>query len=200
MARLAREMLSDALEAFIRGDAAGGRDVCLRDDKVDALNRSVFRILLTHMMEDPAPDRRRDGTLPGVAGTSSGSPTWPPTSARTWSSWSRASPSSTRPRTGAKPEPRDRGQSAGLIERFGAIDVGSNSIRLLVAEWDPAGRAAGRWTRSRTSPGSATGLAATGRLDDAAMDRALAALERMRDVAERRGVNRLDSRRHRRRP
>jgi len=53
MARLAREMLSDALEAFVRGDAAAGRQICLRDDKVDALNRSVFRILLTHMMEDP---------------------------------------------------------------------------------------------------------------------------------------------------
>ncbi|HEV8356721.1 MAG TPA: phosphate signaling complex protein PhoU [Gemmatimonadales bacterium] len=53
MARLAREMLSDALEAFVRGDAVAGRDVCMRDDKVDALNRSVFRILLTHMMEDP---------------------------------------------------------------------------------------------------------------------------------------------------
>ena len=53
MARLAREMLADALEAFVRGDAVGGREVCLRDDKVDALNRSVFRILLTHMMEDP---------------------------------------------------------------------------------------------------------------------------------------------------
>ena len=52
MARLAREMLSDALEAFIRGDAAAGREVCLRDDRVDALHRSVFRILLTHMMED----------------------------------------------------------------------------------------------------------------------------------------------------
>lgn len=53
MARLAREMLSDALEAFIRGDAAAGREICLRDDKVDVLHRSVFRILLTHMMEDP---------------------------------------------------------------------------------------------------------------------------------------------------
>ncbi len=53
MARLAREMLADAMEAFVRGDAAAGREVCLRDDKVDALNRSVFRILLTHMMEDP---------------------------------------------------------------------------------------------------------------------------------------------------
>lgn len=53
MARLAKGMLSDALEAFIRGDAAAGREVCLRDEKVDVLNRSVFRILLTHMMEDP---------------------------------------------------------------------------------------------------------------------------------------------------
>jgi phosphate transport system protein len=53
MARLAREMLSDALEAFIRGDAAAGREVCRRDDKVDQLHRSVFRILLTFMMEDP---------------------------------------------------------------------------------------------------------------------------------------------------
>ena len=53
MARLAREMLSDALEAFIRGDASAGREVCSRDDRVDALHRSVFRILLTHMMEDP---------------------------------------------------------------------------------------------------------------------------------------------------
>jgi phosphate transport system protein len=53
MARMAREMLADALEAFVRGDAGAGRDVCARDDKVDALHRSVFRILLTHMMEDP---------------------------------------------------------------------------------------------------------------------------------------------------
>ena len=53
MARIARDMLSDALEAFIRGNAAAGREVCRRDDKVDALHRSVFRILLTHMMENP---------------------------------------------------------------------------------------------------------------------------------------------------
>ncbi|HPF61243.1 MAG: phosphate signaling complex protein PhoU [Gemmatimonadetes bacterium] len=53
MARLTRLMLSDALEAFIRGDADAGREICRRDDKVDALHRSVFRILLTHMMEDP---------------------------------------------------------------------------------------------------------------------------------------------------
>ena len=53
MARLAREMLSDALESFIRSDAVAAREICLRDDRVDALHKSVFRILLTHMMEDP---------------------------------------------------------------------------------------------------------------------------------------------------
>ncbi|MBA2293472.1 MAG: phosphate signaling complex protein PhoU [Gemmatimonadales bacterium] len=53
MAKLARGMLADAIEAFVREDAVAGRDVCRRDDKVDALHNSVFRILLTHMMEDP---------------------------------------------------------------------------------------------------------------------------------------------------
>ena len=53
MARLAREMLSDALDDFVRADAHGAREVCRSDDKVDALHDSLFRILLTHMMEDP---------------------------------------------------------------------------------------------------------------------------------------------------
>ena len=53
MARLARGMLSDALDAFVHGDAKAGRAVCQRDDQVDSLHDSVFRILLTHMMETP---------------------------------------------------------------------------------------------------------------------------------------------------
>jgi len=53
MARQARQMLSDALEAFVRADGQAARAVCQRDDGVDELHRSVFRILLTHMMEDP---------------------------------------------------------------------------------------------------------------------------------------------------
>jgi phosphate transport system protein len=53
MGRLARGMLADAIDAFVRGDSTLGRDVCGRDDQVDALHRSVFRILLTHMAEDP---------------------------------------------------------------------------------------------------------------------------------------------------
>ena len=54
MARRARRMLSDALDAFVRADGALGRDVCRRDDQVDALHDSLFRILLTHMLEDPS--------------------------------------------------------------------------------------------------------------------------------------------------
>lgn len=52
MARQARAMLSDALSAFVRGDTELARNICRRDDAVDALNDSVFRILLTRMMED----------------------------------------------------------------------------------------------------------------------------------------------------
>jgi phosphate transport system protein len=52
MARRARRMLSDALDAFIRADGQLGREVCRADDAVDALHDSVFRILLTHMMAD----------------------------------------------------------------------------------------------------------------------------------------------------
>jgi phosphate transport system protein len=53
MARITRQMLADALDSFIRDDAAAAREVCRRDDQVDALQDSLVRILLTHMMEDP---------------------------------------------------------------------------------------------------------------------------------------------------
>lgn len=54
MARRARKMLSDSLDAFLRADGALGRQVCREDDVVDALHDSVFRVLLTHMMGDPS--------------------------------------------------------------------------------------------------------------------------------------------------
>src|SRR6266404_982643 len=49
MARRARKMLSESLDAFIRADGALGRQVCRDDDVVDSLHDSVFRVLLTHM-------------------------------------------------------------------------------------------------------------------------------------------------------
>ena len=77
-------------------------------------------------------------------------------------------------------------------ERFGALDVGSNSIRLLVAEYDPvAGLSV--IDEVKDQPRLAQGLALTGRLDSGAMDRAVQALTRMREVCQRRGVRRLSA-------
>lgn len=53
MATLASGMLSDSLDAFVRSDPTLAREVCRRDDRVDHLHNAMFRILLTHMMEDP---------------------------------------------------------------------------------------------------------------------------------------------------
>ena len=86
----------------------------------------------------------------------------------------------------------DTERAAGAGERLGALDVGSNSIRLLIAEYDPA---AGIKVidEVRDSPRLAQGLATTGRLDPDAIERAMQALARMRDVAQRRGVARLSA-------
>ena len=54
MADRARAMLSDALDAVVRLDGELGREVCKRDDQVDALHDSLFRILITHMLGDPS--------------------------------------------------------------------------------------------------------------------------------------------------
>lgn len=83
-----------------------------------------------------------------------------------------------------------RSRPAGAPERLGAIDVGSNSIRLLVADWDPrAGLSV--VDEVKDQPRLAQGLVTTGRLDEAAVERALAALDRMGAVARSRGVHRL---------
>ena len=52
MARRARAMLSDALDALVRADGVLGREVCRRDDDVDALHTTIFRLLLKEMMAD----------------------------------------------------------------------------------------------------------------------------------------------------
>jgi phosphate transport system protein len=53
MADLAREMVHDALDAFVRGDVALAQSVIMTDDQVDALKEQVLRELLTYMMADP---------------------------------------------------------------------------------------------------------------------------------------------------
>lgn len=54
MAEVAREMLRDALDAFVRRDPDLARRVCERDDVLDQKNRSLIRELLTYMAENPA--------------------------------------------------------------------------------------------------------------------------------------------------
>ena len=53
MARISTSMVHDVLDAFVARDAEGAVRVCERDQAVDDFYDSIFRTLLTHMMENP---------------------------------------------------------------------------------------------------------------------------------------------------
>jgi phosphate transport system protein len=53
MARIATAMVHDVLDAFVERDPETAYRVCERDDAVDDFYDSIFRTLLTHMMENP---------------------------------------------------------------------------------------------------------------------------------------------------
>ena len=53
MARIATEMVHDVLNAFVERDAEAAVRVCERDRAVDDFYNSIFRTLLTYMMENP---------------------------------------------------------------------------------------------------------------------------------------------------
>ncbi|MGH6658821.1 MAG: phosphate signaling complex protein PhoU [Sphingomicrobium sp.] len=53
MARIATSMVHDVLDAFVERDAEAAVRVCQRDQAVDDFYDSIFRTLLTHMMENP---------------------------------------------------------------------------------------------------------------------------------------------------
>jgi phosphate transport system protein len=53
MNEVATELLKDVLDAYAQRDSERAREVWERDVDLDALEDSVFRDLLTHMMEDP---------------------------------------------------------------------------------------------------------------------------------------------------
>jgi phosphate transport system protein len=57
MAEIARRMLREALDAFVRQDPVLAMQVLNADDEVDAFKDQIFRELLTYMMSDP-------GTIP----------------------------------------------------------------------------------------------------------------------------------------
>jgi phosphate transport system protein len=52
MARIVREMLRDALDAFIRRNEHTAERVAFQDDEVDRLYQHVYRELLTYMVND----------------------------------------------------------------------------------------------------------------------------------------------------
>ena len=54
MAEIARGMLKESLDAFVRKDSVLALDVCKRDDLLDEKNKSIIRELLTYMAENPA--------------------------------------------------------------------------------------------------------------------------------------------------
>lgn len=94
------------------------------------------------------------------------------------------------PTTSAPAEPQGSAAPSAAPERIAAIDVGSSSIRLSVADYDRE-RGLRIIDEVKDQPRLATGIASTGKLDATAMERALAALKRMREVADRRGVSRI---------
>lgn len=53
MAGMVQGLVSSVLDAYMRRDIAAAEDVRRRDEEVDHLHTSLFRELLTHMMEDP---------------------------------------------------------------------------------------------------------------------------------------------------
>ncbi|MGA8156882.1 MAG: PhoU domain-containing protein, partial [Rhodoplanes sp.] len=53
MAELVLAQIKDVLDAYARRDAAKAIAVWRSDEGVDAVNNSLFRELLTYMMEDP---------------------------------------------------------------------------------------------------------------------------------------------------
>jgi len=53
MGDLAQRMLSEALHAFVMGDAEAAERVLALDDGLDALKNQIFRELLTYMLGDP---------------------------------------------------------------------------------------------------------------------------------------------------
>jgi phosphate transport system protein len=53
MAAIATRMLTEALDAFVRNDAAAARVILTEDDEVDHLKTQIFRELLSYMLEKP---------------------------------------------------------------------------------------------------------------------------------------------------
>jgi phosphate transport system protein len=54
MAKMAAEMVHDVLDAFAARDANAAVEICERDNALDDFYDSIFRMLVTYMVENPA--------------------------------------------------------------------------------------------------------------------------------------------------
>ncbi|HEV2083638.1 MAG TPA: hypothetical protein VGR09_01035 [Gemmatimonadales bacterium] len=77
-------------------------------------------------------------------------------------------------------------------ERIAAIDVGSNTVLLLIAEGSPT-TGLTIIAQAEDQPRLGAGVSATGRLSQAAMARALETLDRMRESCRAHGVSRISA-------
>ncbi len=53
MGKMVQVMVSDVLNAFVNSDLALADEVRIRDEEVDEMHNTLFREMLTYMMEDP---------------------------------------------------------------------------------------------------------------------------------------------------
>lgn len=53
MGRMVQTMVGEVLDAFVNRDVAMAEELRTRDEEVDHMHNTLFRELLTHMMEDP---------------------------------------------------------------------------------------------------------------------------------------------------
>lgn len=89
-------------------------------------------------------------------------------------------------------DPGSRRTIAPGHRRVAAIDIGSNSIRQIVADVSPEG-AIQVVDEMKAAPRLAAGLAQTGELSEASMHAALAAIDRMATLAKQLGASRIDA-------
>src|SRR3954470_9424840 len=75
-------------------------------------------------------------------------------------------------------------------KRIAAIDIGSNSIRQIVADVSPDGSIS-HVDEMKAAPRLASGLEASGKLNDMAMARAIDALAHMADLAKQLNADRI---------
>ncbi len=58
MAAICREMIHEALDAYVARDGARAREIAARDDLLDNLYNQIFRELLSYILEDPSTTTR----------------------------------------------------------------------------------------------------------------------------------------------